>query len=115
MLFRGVCEGLKAMHNYRVPTRSGHVAAKKAKSKARRIREEGARADREAADAHGANDDDDDEAEVPLMGEEEVTMAQDGVADGEIRAYAHRDIKPGMQSLSFISHLTINSSPQRTS
>ena len=28
--------------------------------------------------------------------EGEVTMAQEGVGEGEVRAYAHRDIKPGM-------------------
>jgi len=36
----------------------------------------------------------DEEQQEPLM-EGEVTMSQDGVAPGEIRAYAHRDIKPG--------------------
>jgi serine/threonine kinase 16 len=25
----------------------------------------------------------------------EITVSQEGVAPGEIRAYAHRDIKPG--------------------
>lgn len=85
VLFRGVCVALQAMHNYRVPSGG---AGKKAKSKARRVREEGARADREAADEA-------DEAEEPLM-EDEATLAQEGVAAGDIRAYAHRDIKPGM-------------------
>ncbi|KAL1303702.1 hypothetical protein AAFC00_007054 [Neodothiora populina] len=89
VLFRGVCEGLKAMHQYRVPEGSGK--GKKAKSKARRVRDEGARADREAANA--ADGVDDDEAGVPLM-DDEVTRAQEGVGEGEIRAYAHRDIKP---------------------
>lgn len=36
----------------------------------------------------------DTEAEQPLM-EDEVTRSQAGVQRGEIRAYAHRDIKPG--------------------
>lgn len=85
VLFRGVCVALQAMHNYRVPSGG---AGKKAKSKARRVREEGARADREAADEA-------DEAEEPLM-EDEATLAQEGVAAGDTRAYAHRDIKPGM-------------------
>lgn len=101
VLFRGVCEALKAMHDHRMPRR-GDATGKKAKASARRVREEGARADREAAHEAG----DDDEAEMPLM-EDEVTIAQDGVAEGEVRAYAHRDIKPGLSCPFFLSLLPI--------
>lgn len=37
--------------------------------------------------------------------EGEVTRAQEGVGEGELRAYAHRDIKPG-RSLSQLIHTT---------
>jgi len=42
-----------------------------------------------------AHDDDDDEQNEPLM-DGEVTISQEGYAPGAVRAYAHRDIKPGM-------------------
>lgn len=99
VLFRGVCEALRAMHGYRVKGAPGGEGAQR---KARRVREEGARADRDAEEeAEGgrrkkgkqARADGDVEAE-PLM-EGEITMAQEGVGEGELRAYAHRDIKPG--------------------
>lgn len=96
VLFRGVCEALKAMHDYHVPTDS--ATGKKAKSKARRVRSEGARADREAQEAANDNDDDDDGAAEPLM-DDEITISQEGVAGGATRAYAHRDIKPGKSSM----------------
>lgn len=87
VLFRGVCEALRAMHNYHVPSGG---SAKKAKVKATRVREQGARADRQAqADA------DQEELEAEPLMEDEVTIAQQGVAEGDVRAYAHRDIKPG--------------------
>jgi serine/threonine kinase 16 len=38
---------------------------------------------------------------------EEVTMAQEGIAPGGERAYAHRDIKPGKQ-LTFSLYFTLN-------
>ncbi|GAB7354748.1 hypothetical protein MBLNU459_g5157t2 [Dothideomycetes sp. NU459] len=105
VLFRGVCEALRAMHQYRVGCAPG---GKKAQSKARRVRQEAARADREAeheveaASAgkktrrgqHAEETGNEDEMAEPLM-EGEVAMAQDGVAEGQVRAYAHRDIKPG--------------------
>ena len=112
VLFRGVCEALRAMHRYRKSKggRSGNEA------KARRVRQEAARADREAEEeaiearvASGAQDrehserakhgdDEDGEIEAEPLMEGEISMAQDGVAEGAIRAYAHRDIKPGQLS-----------------
>ncbi len=41
-----------------------------------------------------ANADQGDVEQEPLM-EDEVTKSQEGVDPGELRAYAHRDIKPG--------------------
>ena len=88
-LFLGVCKGLKAMHQYRVP-RGG--AGEQNRKKARRLRDEGAAADR-AARAE-AGDDDAHEESQPLV-EDEVTASQAGVEPGGVRAYAHRDMKPG--------------------
>ncbi|EKG22262.1 hypothetical protein MPH_00441 [Macrophomina phaseolina MS6] len=99
ILFLGVCRALKAMHQYKVKGAPGGAASQ---SKAKRVRQEAARADAEAAEEAGARkqknrrmeDEDEDEAAEPLI-DDEVTAAQDGVAPGEQRAYAHRDIKPG--------------------
>lgn len=85
ILFLGVCKALKAMHQYKVKGAPGGTASQ---AKAKRVRQQAARADAEAADEAG------DEAAEPLM-DDEVTAAQDGVAPGQQRAYAHRDIKPG--------------------
>jgi serine/threonine kinase 16 len=94
VLFLGVCRALKAMHEYRVDRASG------ATKKAKRLRAEALVADEEAEEAAssgrrgGKQKDVDSEQQEPLM-DGEVTQSQVGVAPGEIRAYAHRDIKPG--------------------
>ncbi|KAI9813087.1 MAG: hypothetical protein M1827_004307 [Pycnora praestabilis] len=100
ILMLGVCRALKAMHQYRVKGAPGGTTSQ---GKARRVREEAARADDEAAEEvqaqrgrrnRGDELDGEDVEQEPLM-EGEVTRSQDGVAPGERRAYAHRDIKPG--------------------
>ncbi|THW31219.1 kinase-like protein [Aureobasidium pullulans] len=88
VLFRGVCVALQAMHNYKVGRAPG---GKNAQSKAKRVRADAARADR--GEDHGDDDDELGDAE-PLM-EGEISMAQEGMSEGQVRAYAHRDIKPG--------------------
>ncbi|KAK3716650.1 Serine/threonine-protein kinase env7 [Vermiconidia calcicola] len=96
VLFLGVCRALRAMHLYRV---GGAPGGQGARRKARKVRQEAAEADREAEEEvrRKRRDRDDEETEhAPLMDTEgEVMAAQDGVAEGEIRSYAHRDIKPG--------------------
>lgn len=107
LLMLGVARALKGMHQYRIPRGQGSEAAG-AKGKARAIREVAASADRDAARSAARTqrqkrremvaeppDKDNGEEEVPLM-EGEVTRAQEGVGEGEVRAYAHRDIKPGI-------------------
>jgi len=99
ILFLGVCKALKAMHSYRVQGGPGGVNSL---NKARKVREEAADADDDAGDEvdqrrgrqKGREVDHDSEQQEPLM-ESEVAASQDGIAPGEIRAYAHRDIKPG--------------------
>jgi serine/threonine kinase 16 len=98
-LFLGVCQALKAMHEYKV--REGPGGAKSA-DKAKKVRKDAARADREAAESmemrpsrRNRENDDDDEIEAEGLLDGEVSMAQEGIAPGGERAYAHRDIKPG--------------------
>ncbi|MCJ1478495.1 hypothetical protein MMC13_007175 [Lambiella insularis] len=98
ILFLGVARALKAMHQYRV---KGAPGGHKAQQKARGIRAEAAQADEDAAKEAGRrrhmSADRRGEGDVenePLM-DSEVTRSQEGVPEGDIRAYAHRDIKPG--------------------
>ena len=104
ILFLGVAGALKAMHQYRVKGAPGGAVAQK---KARGVRQEAAQADEDAAreaerrrSSKERNRDQEDIEQEPLM-EGEVTRSQEGVGEGEIRAYAHRDIKPGTQLASF--------------
>jgi len=99
ILFLGVCRALQAMHYYKIQGGPGGVDSQK---RAKRIRGEAAQADQEAEEEveqrrgrqKGRELDPDSEQQEPLM-DGEVTMSQVGIAPGEIRAYAHRDIKPG--------------------
>lgn len=99
VLFLGVCRALKAMHQYRVKGAPGGEASRR---KAKKVRQEAAEADLDAeAEAVHANQgrrrkdrEDGDTEQEPLM-EGEVMAAQEGVAEGGMRSYAHRDIKPG--------------------
>ncbi|KAL4883693.1 MFS general substrate transporter [Aspergillus karnatakaensis] len=95
VLVLGVAEALRAMHQYRVKSRSGPTR------KAKAVRREGEQADaetgmrlpkakRRASQLAG----EDDSENEPLM-DDEVTQSQEGVEDGNLRPYAHRDIKPG--------------------
>lgn len=98
VLMLGVANALRAMHQYRV--KSGANSTQKAKA----VRREGQEADNERTmqmkppkrrGTHRADaEDDEDEENEPLM-DDEVTISQEGVQDGDLRPYAHRDIKPG--------------------
>ena len=101
VLFLGVCRALKAMHQYRVKGPPGGEASRK---QAKKVREEAAEADRDAEDeAIQANTgkrrrdrsgNDGDTENEPLM-DGEIMAAQEGMEEGEMRSYSHRDIKPG--------------------
>ena len=110
VLMLGVARALRGMHQYRMPKGLGQPASN-AKGKARAVREEAAEADRDAARRAGKSQkqkrremvaqppgEENGEEEMPLM-DGEVTRAQEGVGEGELRAYAHRDIKPGISPL----------------
>lgn len=94
VLMLGVAKALKAMHQYRV--RSNNPSSRKAKAERREGEPEDPalqrgkpkrRPTRLEAEEH-------DEQQEPLM-DDEVTQSQEGVEEGGIRPYAHRDIKPG--------------------
>ena len=89
VLFLGVAKALRAMHLYKVKGGSAN------QERARGVRQSAVAADADASRQvrrRGGEDDEDDN--VPLM-DNEIVQSQDGVAAGELRAYAHRDIKPG--------------------
>lgn len=112
VLFLGVARALKAMHQYRV---EGGPSAR-GRSEAKGVRREGEEADKDAvrkakrakgkAAAGDVEHEEEDVEQEPLMNGE-VTRSQEGVEEGQIRAYAHRDIKPGKFHL-----LTIHQSIQ---
>ncbi|KAF2224086.1 kinase-like domain-containing protein [Elsinoe ampelina] len=81
VLFKGVCEGLREMHEYRV--RKG--GRKKARGVRREVEREGG--------ARTGHEDREEQGEGFL--ENEAGLASDGREEGEVMSYAHRDIKPG--------------------
>jgi serine/threonine kinase 16 len=113
VLMLGVCKALKAMHQYKVrgsgPAQgSGSGAPAKAKAVGQEAVDEDADATkqnqrkgkRRAPDPEqrmeaDSNNTHADEAEQPLMSGGEVTQSLEGATPGSVRAYAHRDIKPG--------------------
>ena len=99
-----MARALKAMHQYRVKGAPGGPESRK---KAKMVRAEAEEADQDAArkaKTRRKDVDGDHEAieQEPLMNGE-VTRSQEGVAEGELRAYAHRDVKPGKKSLLSLS------------
>ena len=97
VLFLGVARALKAVHQYKV---KGAPAGAASQSQAKGVRQEATKADQDASKKakrrrRDEEVEDGDVEQEPLM-EGEVTMSQEGVGEGELRAYAHRDIKPGM-------------------
>ncbi|KAL8706711.1 MAG: hypothetical protein Q9201_000236 [Fulgogasparrea decipioides] len=96
VLFLGVARALKAMHQYRV---KGAPGGAQSRQKARHVRQEAEEADKDAVRKaktrrKDVDVDDEDIEQEPLMNGE-VTRSQEGVGEGELRAYAHRDVKPG--------------------
>ncbi|KAL8631548.1 hypothetical protein Q9189_002766 [Teloschistes chrysophthalmus] len=101
VLFLGVARALKAMHQYRVKGAPGGEAARQ---RAKNVRAEAEEADKDAVRRaktrrKDVDADEEDVEQEPLMNGE-VTRSQEGVGDGELRAYAHRDVKPGNIMLS---------------
>lgn len=92
-LMLGVAAAVKSMHQFRVSSSAADTRA------ARAVRREGEEADEDLARRVGQPKRSngprmEDSEDQPLMADE-VTQSQEGVQDGGIRPYAHRDIKPG--------------------
>jgi serine/threonine kinase 16 len=94
VLILGVAKALRYMHQYRI--NGGATSTRQAKADRRQAEE----ADGDAALHRGkpkrkaSQRVDDDQEQEPLM-DNEITKSQEGVAEGDFRPYAHRDIKPG--------------------
>lgn len=110
VLILGVADALRSMHRYRV--KSGSAATRKAKG----VRREGEEADEERTmqmkpkrrPSHRIAEDEEDEENAPLM-DDEVTRSQEGVEDGDLRPYAHRDVKPGELTFWLVRKFRIDS------
>lgn len=109
LLFLGVCRALRAMHQYKVGNGDGN------RREAGRVRREAEGEDRDLERGKGkgkankgkgkkqssrvlaeSNEDgEEDHVEFEPLMDGEVLASQEGVAPGQTRAYAHRDIKPG--------------------
>ena len=107
ILFLGVARALKAMHQYKV---KGAPGGPDAQEKAKNVRKNASEADRDASRKakHRRRNEEteqngEDVEQEPLI-DNEVTKSQEGFGEGEIRAYAHRDIKPGAESSSTFWH-----------
>lgn len=94
VLMLGVAKALKSMHQYRVARGAPTTHAAQA------VKREGEEADEDLArqagkpkrrTSHRMGEEPENE---PLI-DDEVTQSQEGVQDGGLRPYAHRDIKPG--------------------
>ena len=97
MLFLGVARALKAMHQYEPKGEPGNLRGLK---KVREVRQEGEANDgdaiRVAKGLRGRDKQDQEDIENQPLMEDETVRSQEGAQDGVLRAYAHRDIKPGM-------------------
>ena len=95
ILFLGVARALKAMHNYRV---KGAPGGPDAQERARNVRQDAADEDADATRKAQRAGNDVEAERTPFL-PDEITQSQEGVEAGELRAYAHRDIKPGKSRL----------------
>ncbi|KAL1739950.1 kinase-like domain-containing protein [Schizophyllum fasciatum] len=107
-LFRGTCEAIRAMHDYRAPSASGSASA--SSSRRQQQRDQQRHSDDDERFPHPEGDADGgysyDGADVPLVTKHRVEEEGDVIFDGdqdlpnhggntELVPYAHRDIKPG--------------------
>ncbi|TPX14226.1 uncharacterized protein E0L32_000620 [Thyridium curvatum] len=96
-LFLGVCRALRDMHRYRpqgperMEMRTNGVDPDVEGAKGSKQHKKGGRRVAPSAAPAGADEDDETEQQRPLM----VGGDDEGVPAGEVRSYAHRDIKPG--------------------
>ena len=100
ILFLGVARALKVMHQYKLKGEPGSVEGLR---KAREVRQEDGDNDEDAIKVakglRGRDKQDQEDIENQPLMEDEIVRSQEGAQDGVLRAYAHRDIKPGMRQL----------------
>ena len=100
ILFLGVARALKVMHQYKLKGEPGSVEGLR---KAREVRQEDGDNDEDATKVakglRGRDKQDQEDIENQPLMEDEIVRSQEGAQDGVLRAYAHRDIKPGMRQL----------------
>lgn len=91
-LFLGVCRGLREMHVYTGPGGGGSSGPERMEMRVNGVDENVEAAQgrsKRNQESGGADEDDETEQQRPLM------HGNEGVPEGEIKSYAHRDIKPG--------------------
>lgn len=95
-LFLGVCRGLREMHVYRGSGAPDGTAGERMEMRVNGVDENVTASKgrpKRASQRAGADEDDEAEQQRPLM-----HGNQEGVPEGDIKSYAHRDIKPGKRS-----------------
>lgn len=105
-LFLGVCRALREMHVYTGPGGGGGGSGPERME----MRVNGVDENVEAAqgrskrnqESGGADEDDETEQQRPLM------HGNEGVPEGEIKSYSHRDIKPGKDFLYFLTSAKVH-------
>ena len=106
ILFLGVARALKVMHQYKV---KGETSSLQGLRQAREVRQEGWDEDEDARrmvkGLRGRDKQDEEDIENQPLIEDEVVRSQEGAQEGVLRAYAHRDIKPGMLQLEQASRM----------
>jgi serine/threonine kinase 16 len=94
-LFLGVCRGLREMHIYTGPGSGGDAGPERMEMRVDGVDENVQAAQgrsKRNQESGGADEDDETEQQRPLM------HGDEGVPEGEIKSYSHRDIKPGKDS-----------------
>jgi serine/threonine kinase 16 len=119
VLMLGVARALRSMHQYRVRGDANGVGGGNNENRRKRARkarreaeeEEGGDAERGGMTMGGRRRDGQTQEEVeeePLMDEHgEVQRSQEGVGEGQLRPYSHRDIKPGMYTMGWWSTIYV--------
>ena len=115
-LFRGTCEAIRAMHDYRAPVASSssaqHPQRQQRRDEQQRHSDDDERFPHPEGDAEGGYSYDG--ADVPLVTKHRVEDEGDVIFEGdqdlssnggntELVPYAHRDIKPGYVCLVYCS------------
>lgn len=103
-LFLGVCRGLREMHVYTGPGSGGGSGPERMEMRVNGVDENVEAAQgrsKRNQESAGADEDDETEQQRPLM------HGNEGVPEGEIKSYSHRDIKPGKGAVCLLNCLEL--------